>query len=95
MPSPHFQWVCDYLRTSGLDLVVISMGENFAGWRFVDIARSAGLPYAIICQKASICSGPPTSFGDGCGTPILGRRRVTSSPVITATEPSGKSASVC
>lgn len=40
------------------DLAVVSQGENFDGLRFASLCRDIGLPYVIVCQKATSSHWP-------------------------------------
>jgi glycosyltransferase involved in cell wall biosynthesis len=52
--------VCiEQLGRGRFEMAVISQGENFDGLNFVEICRQIGLPYVLICQKASDLNWPP------------------------------------
>lgn len=50
------------LRKDRPDLVLISQGLNFDGWHVADICRRAGVPYAIVSQKADDLYWPHDSI---------------------------------
>jgi glycosyltransferase involved in cell wall biosynthesis len=50
------------MRARAPDLAVISQGENFDGLLFVHLCRKIGLPYVLVCQKASDMNWPGDSI---------------------------------
>jgi glycosyltransferase involved in cell wall biosynthesis len=52
-PDRALEWLCRSLYQRKPDLAVISQGDNLDGAKFADACYRCGVPYAIICQKAS------------------------------------------
>ena len=64
------------LRGIAPDFAVISQGENFDGLHYAEACRSVGIPYVLICQKASDLNWPPDSLRGAMTRAFQGAHRV-------------------
>ena len=64
------------LRGIAPDFAVISQGENFDGLHYAESCRSVGIPYVLICQKASDLNWPPDSLRGAMTRAFQGAHRV-------------------